>query len=132
MPDIFNRIWEHFQDRTTGPMSLRFLLQPTVSMIFAIRAALKDAKTGAVPYLWKFLVSKDQRQVVAKDGWKDFGKIFMVGTILDIIYQLIVIYKFKTESHFYPLESLIVAFSLAILPYLLLRGPVNRIVRLFK
>ena len=40
-------------------------------------------------------------------------------------------FKFKTETKFYPLESIIVAFLLSSIPYILFRGPISRIVRLF-
>jgi len=69
--------------------------------------------------------------MVAKDGWKDVGKIFVIGTILDIVYQMVVIFGLKTQDRFYPLESLIVAFLLAIGPYLLIRGPLNRVITMF-
>ena len=56
-----------------------------------------------------------------KDGWKSVGKIFILALVLDAIYQLI-------EIHFiFPGEALIVAFVLAIVPYLILRGIVTRI-----
>jgi hypothetical protein len=42
---------------------------------------------------------------------------------MDMIYQYLV---FKT---FYPAEALVVALLLAFVPYLLIRGPVMRIVR---
>ena len=42
---------------------------------------------------------------------------------MDVVYQLIVL---KT---FYPGEAVIVAIALALLPYLLLRGPIARIAR---
>jgi lauroyl/myristoyl acyltransferase len=45
---------------------------------------------------------------------------------MDLIYQVIVL------RWFYPLEALIVALVLAFLPYILLRGPVNRIARFLK
>jgi hypothetical protein len=45
---------------------------------------------------------------------------------MDLIYQVVVLRRF------YPLEALIVAFVLAFLPYILLRGPVNRIARFLK
>jgi len=129
--ELFNRVVNNFIERTEGPMSLRFVLQPTMSLIFAVKAAIKDAKNNTVPFLWRFASSKDQKQEIAKEGWKDFGKIFIIGTILDIIYQLVVIFGLKTQDKFYPLESLIVAFILAIVPYLLFRGPLNRVIRLF-
>jgi hypothetical protein len=131
MPDIFERIWHNLLERTEGPMSLRFFIQPAMSLIFAIRAAIRDSKNNTVPYLWRFLFSKDQRKNIAKEGWKDIGKVFIIGTILDIIYQLVVIFSHKTKDSFYPLESLIVAFLLAIVPYLLFRGPLNRLIRMF-
>jgi hypothetical protein len=129
--ELFTRVWTNLIERTEGPMSLRFVLQPTMSLIFAIKAAIKDSKNNTAPYLWRFASSKDNRHEIAKEGWKDFGKIFIIGTILDIIYQLVVIFGLKSQSSFYPLESLIVAFILAIVPYLLFRGPLNRLIRLF-
>jgi hypothetical protein len=42
---------------------------------------------------------------------------------MDVVYQIIVL---KT---FYPVEALIIAFLLAFVPYLLIRGPVARIAR---
>jgi hypothetical protein len=49
------------------------------------------------------------------------GKIFVVAVVLDVICQLIVF------RWLYPSEALLVAPVLAILPYLVVRGPVNRI-----
>ena len=69
---------------------------------------------------------------VAKDGWKDFGKIFVVGIVFDIIYQLIMIFKVKATAYFYPLESITVATCLAVVPYILFRGPTNRLVSWLK
>jgi hypothetical protein len=132
MEDLFTRLWENLIDRTEGPMNLRFFIQPTMSLIFAIRAGLKDARNGTVPYLWRFFISKGMRKNIAREGWKDFGKIFIIGVALDVVYQLIVVYKTKSEERFYPLESILVAIALAIAPYLLFRGPISRILSLFK
>jgi hypothetical protein len=58
-----------------------------------------------------------------KDGWKSVGKVFILALVLDAVYQMIVL-------HFvYPGEMVIVAFILAILPYLTLRGLVTRLAR---
>ena len=131
MIDIFSRVWQHLIERTEGPMHLRFLLQPAVAIFFAIRAALRDVKNRTVPYLWRLATSKGERRAIVNEGWKDFGKVFLIATILDIIYQLIVIFGLKTETSFYPLESILVAFLLSFIPYVLFRGPVNRLVRMF-
>src|SRR5687767_11069919 len=105
MLEILERVWDNLINRTEGPMNLRFILQPTMSLIFAIRAAIRDSKNNTVPYLWRFIFTKDQRRNIAKEGWKDFGKIFIIGVILDIVYQMLVIFSLKTQVYFYPLES---------------------------
>jgi len=43
-----------------------------------------------------------------------------------------VIYQYLVYRWFYPGEALIVAFILAFVPYLLIRGPVDRIARRVK
>ncbi len=49
------------------------------------------------------------------------GKVFVIALILDAVYQYIEL------EWFYPVEALLVALILAVVPYLLLRGPINRI-----
>lgn len=131
MIETFLRVWDNLIERTQGPMHFRFFLQPAMAIFFAIRAALRDVKKDQVPYLWRWVTSKGKRREIAREGWKDYGKVFILATLLDIVYQLVVIYGAKKQSMFYPLESFIVAFFLSFIPYVLFRGPVNRIVRLF-
>ena len=117
------RIFENLADRVSGPMKFRLILQPLMAAIFAIRSGLKDAKEGRPAYFWAIFTDPDNRREMLRDGWKSVGKIFIVAIIIDAIYQFI-------ELHwFYPTEALIVAAILAFIPYLLIRGPVNRIAR---
>ena len=67
----------------------------------------------------------EARKELIKDGWKHVSKIFIIAVVLDIVYQLKVFHKI------YPGEILLVAIILAIFPYLLLRGPANRLMRFF-
>jgi len=131
MEDLLLRIWENLLHRTEGPFHLRFYMQPSVSLFFAIRAGIEDAKQGAVPFLWRFLVSKGKRKAVAREGWEDVSKVFFMGIAFDVLYQLVVIFKFGSQAYFYPFESIVVATALAIVPYFLLRGPVSRLVAQF-
>src|SRR5690349_6915950 len=131
MQDLLLRVWDNLIARTVGPMHLRFLIQPAVSVYFAIQAVRLDAKTNTVPFLWRFVMAKGNRKAVAKEGWKHFGKIFMMGLAMDLVYQAVVIYKLGTEENFYPLESIVVAFFLAIVPYVLIRGPLSRLITLY-
>jgi hypothetical protein len=121
MDDIWMRIMENMADRVSGPMKFRLILQPVMASIFAILAGLKDAKAGNPPYFWGLVTNPAQRADMIKDGWKSVGKVFVLALILDVVYQLIV------ERFVYPGEALIVAFALAIVPYLILRGLVTRL-----
>lgn len=121
MDDIWMRIVENMGDRTSGPMKFRFVLQPVMASIFAIIAGLNDARTGKPPYFWALITSSAHRAEMIRDGWKSVGKVFILALVLDVVYQSIVL------RFVYPGEALIAAFVLAIVPYLILRGLVNRL-----
>jgi hypothetical protein len=123
MDDVLARIGTNLIDRVTGPMHFRVYLQPAMAAIFAVLDGRKDAKAGNPPYFWSLATNPSHRTEMIKNGWKSVGKIFILAMVLDAIYQFI-------EQHFiYPGELLIVAFLLAILPYLVLRGLVTRLLR---
>ncbi len=124
MNDIFARIWENLYARLTGPMNLRFIIQPTVATILAIRAGLRDAHQNRPAFLWAVLWNPAHRRELLRQGWKDVGKVFLLATILDVVYQLIV------HKGVYILELLITAVTLAIVPYVLLRGPISRVAKM--
>lgn len=121
MEDTLARLWENLGGRIGGPLSLRLLLQPAIATVLAIKAGLADARAGHPPYLWTILTNAHDRQHLLRDGWKSVAKVFVMALVIDVVYQLIV------ARWIYPVESLIVAFLLACVPYLLVRGPVNRI-----
>lgn len=120
MDHMWTRIADNLVARVSGPMKFRLVLQPTMAVIFAIRSGLKDARTGKSPYLWGLISDPAQRDDMLKDGWKSVGKVFILAIVLDVVYQII-------EHRFvYPGEAIIVAFVLAIVPYLILRGLITR------
>lgn len=121
MDDMLARLWENLGGRIGGPLSFRLLLQPTIAVVLAVKAGLADARAGKPPYLWTMLTNADDRRELLRSGWKSVAKVFVMALVIDVVYQLIV------ARWVYPLESLIVAFILAVVPYLLVRGPVNRI-----
>jgi hypothetical protein len=119
----FQRIWDHVIARPGGSLALRFILQPAVSAFFAVRDGIKDARTGRSPYFWTVLSDPDKRRARLREDLTAIGKVMLIAILLDGIYQFI---EFRT---IYPVEALIVAILLAFIPYLLLRGPIARIVR---
>ena len=123
MEEAFARGWENLVGRWGGPMSFRFLVQPTVAILFAIRAGLNDARQGNPPFLKAMLSNRDSRQDWLRQAWQDVGTVFVVALVLDSIYQLIV------HAGIYTLELLITATVLALIPYTVSRGLVTRIAR---
>ncbi len=128
MEDFISNFLNNVGIRHEGPMSFRLILQPVMSLIYAIIAGVKDAKAGRHHFLIDGLIlgkSKRSRKELIKELWKDVGKVFILAVIMEIIFEII---EFKTV---HPFEVLKVSFFLAILPYLILRGFVERIVGLF-
>ena len=126
MEDFVHRFIQGFVSRLEGPFSFRMIVQPLMAVIFATLDGVKDAKWGRPAYFWALFGNVEHRRELLKSGWKSFGKIFILGIILDVIYQL------KVHQPLNVGGVIIAALVLAVLPYMLLRGPVNRIVRMFK
>ena len=119
----FQRIWDNLLARPGGSLAFRFLLQPTMSIIFAARDGIKDARKDRSPYLWTVLSNPNERRARLREGVVATGKIILLGILIDGLYQAI---EFNT---FFPVEALKVALLLAFIPYLLIRDPVTRIAR---
>ncbi len=117
------RIAENMIDRVSGPLRFRLLLQPVMAVFLAIKGGLGDARSGKPPYFWALIWDPTHRLDMLREGWQSVGRVFALALALDVIYQLIVL------GFVFPGEAIIVAFLLAIVPYLVLRGLVTRIAR---
>jgi hypothetical protein len=124
--DVWQRFFENLFSRLDGPLHFRFIMQPLMAITFAVIDGIKDAKMGRPAYFWAMVKNPEERRALLRIGWKRIGKIFILAVILDVIYQI------KVYHWFYPGETLFVAILLAILPYLLVRGPIDRLAKLFK
>lgn len=124
MDNLIARVTENLIARVTGPMKFRLVLQPGMAIFLAVREGLKDARQGKPPYFWGCLTDRGERKAMLEEGWKSIGKVFTLAVVLDIVYQLI-----EHRWHVYLGEAALVAIILALVPYLLIRGPINRIIR---
>ena len=122
MDHTIARVLDNLVARVTGPMHFRLLLQPGMATFFAIRDGMRDARECKPPYFWGLFTDKGERESMMKNGWKSVGKVFILAIVLDVVYQLI-----EHRWTVYPGEAVLVAIILAIVPYLAIRGPVNRI-----
>jgi hypothetical protein len=121
MDDLWMRIADGIADRVGGPMKLRVLMQPMMATVLAMRAGLRDAKTGAPPYFWSLLFTPGHRREMLRNGWQSVGKLFCVAFFLDVVYQFIEQPVIRLRA------AIFIAVLLAIVPYLLLRGLVTRL-----
>lgn len=102
-------------------MNFRLIIQPAVALFFAIRAGLRDARSGRPPFLWLVFSNAGRRRKLLLQGWKDVGTVFILALVLDSIYQVTV------HSGIYALELLITATILSLIPYVTVRGLVTRL-----
>jgi hypothetical protein len=123
MEDLFSRLVEDLVGRVSGPMKFRLILQPVTAVIFAILRGLKDAREGKPPYFWALFTDPAHRRDMLQDGWKSIGRVIIIAFVMDAVYQYVAL------RWFYPNEAILVAVILALVPYLLIRGPVNRIAK---
>jgi len=119
----FRRIWHQLIERPDEPMRFRFILQPLMAAILAIRHGLNDARTGRSPYFWTMLGNPRERAQRLNEGLNATARIILLGLVMDAIYQVIVL------GQFYPAEAVIVALVFAFIPYVIIRGPAARIAR---
>ena len=122
--EAFARGVEQLLARIDGPLHFRLVMMPTVVTILAIRAAIRDARAGEPAFLWAVLTKPRERRRLLRSAMKDIGRVFIVAIVVDTTYQLLVLHWL------YPLQLLIVAVACAIVPYVLLRGPITRVARL--
>lgn len=117
------RVWHQLLARPSEPMKFRFVLQPIMAAIFAVRDGVRDARTGRAPFLWAMLYRPGRRVERLEEALNATARIILLGLVMDVIYQYIVLHRF------FPAEAVIIAVVLAFIPYAILRGPVARVAR---
>jgi len=122
MEELLKQFWPDLIGRVHGPFAFRLVLQPLTAVLIACRAGLRDARSGRPAYGWAILTNSIDRHDLLREGWKELTRVFIVAVIVDLIYEIVVF----REIH--PVQSLVVAAVLALLPYPFLRGLMNRIV----
>ena len=95
-----------------------------MAVLFAVRDGYRDARTGRSPYCLDTAArSSDQRRGRLVEGVKATVKVVVLGVVIDTAYQL------RVLGRFYPGEAFGFALLLGFIPYLLIRGPADRVVR---
>jgi hypothetical protein len=121
--DAWDRVIGDLIARVDGPLHFRLIVQPVMAIWFAIRDGRQDARLNRPAYLWDMAAHPSHAKDQFKSALKAVAKIIGFGLVMDAIYQAI-------ELHwFYPGEAILVVIFVAVVPYILVRGPANRITR---
>ena len=115
--------FEELGGRATGPLNFRLVVMPIMATLFGVRAGLRDAREGKPTFLWGILTMPAERAAALRSAVKDVGKVFVMAVIMDTAYQIIALHALRL------LQVLVVAVACAIVPYVLVRGPIAFIAR---
>lgn len=121
--DVHRRFWADIFGRLHGPMTFRFYLQPTMALIAALIDGIRDARFGHRSFFWTALWNPKQTGGRLREGLTSTARVVLLGLSMDAIYQ------FKVLDRFYPVEALMMAILLAVIPYFFLRWIVERLAR---
>jgi hypothetical protein len=91
--------------------------------LLAVRDGKRDARAGRPPYFWTLTHDPAHRRERLREGVKATFRVVLLGVAIDAFYQ------FKVHGTVYPGEALGIALLLGFVPYLLIRGPVDRVTR---
>lgn len=122
MAQMLQPVWDDLGARISGPFAFHLILQPMAAAVLAIRAGWKDAQTGQPAFGWAIFTDPAHRSELLRAGWKDLARLFVIAVLVDLVYEITVF------RWIYPGQSLIVAAAVAVPPYLVIRGPFNRLV----
>ena len=121
--EFLTRFWDQLIAQPHGPLAFRFILNPVMATILAVRDGLKDARAGRPLYTWTLLTDPVHRAGYLREGLKRVSRVIVFALLMDAIYQYLVL------RWFYLGEALVTVFVLAVLPYFLVRGPAARLAR---
>jgi hypothetical protein len=69
------RIWYQELARASAPMKFRFVLQPLMAALLAIRDGRKDYHAGRPPYIWAVLREPRERRALLTHGLNQTARI---------------------------------------------------------
>jgi hypothetical protein len=121
--EVQQRFWTHIFERVGGPMTFRFILQPTMAFIAALHDGLRDAREGHKAFFWARWRDQSQTTGRLREGLFSVSRVMALGIGMDVIYQL------KELDSFYPAEAAIMAILLAVIPYFIFRWIVEVVAR---
>jgi len=120
---VHERFWSDVFGRLSGPMTLRFYLQPTLAFVAALKDGIKDARLGHKAFFWFAVSDPALQRGRLREGLIATSRMILIGLAIDTIYQL------RVLERFYPVEAVLIVMMLAVIPYFVFRWVVEHVVR---
>ena len=115
--DELDRVWRNIVARPGGPMTFRFVLQPAMAAVAALRDGVADARLGRTPYLLAILRGVEGRGSRLWEGIVSTARILILGVVMDVVYQAVFL------GEFFPGEAAVIASCWRSFPMLFCAGP---------
>jgi hypothetical protein len=119
--DVHKRFWNDIFDRFGGPMTFRVFLQPIMGLIAAVPDGIRDARQGHSAFFWTGHGDPTVKHGRLREGLMATARIMLLGQSIDAIYQ------YRVLDQFYPVEAVLFALVLCVIPYFFWRWLVERI-----
>ncbi len=110
---------DYIIELVTGPGNLRFVVQPLIAILLAIRDGRNDAKSGTPAYLAELVSGSGPRGATLKGSMKATLMPFSVAVILDSILQIVIFDVWRLQW------ALVVGLFLVGIPYVVVRSISN-------
>jgi hypothetical protein len=121
--EVHQRFWGDIIARVGGPMTFRFILQPTMALIAALHDGIRDAREGHKSFFWSRWTDPTQTTGRLREGLMSIARVIALGIGMDVVYQL------RELKTFYPGEAAVMAILLAVIPYFIFRWIIEIIAR---
>src|SRR4029453_17257943 len=94
-----------------------------MALVYATRDGIVGARQERPPYFWTIFSRPGERWERLREGGKAVSRVIALGVLMDVVYQLL------TFHRVYAPQLIVIVLALAFVPYVILRGPINRIAR---
>ena len=102
--------------RLSGPGKLRFVVQPIVAIVLAVRGGKKDAEAGLPPFLLALVFHREQRRELLQHAFSSICNLLAIAVLLDLISQFLIFREVR------PGAALVVGPVLIVVPYSICRA----------
>ncbi len=110
---------DYILELISGPGNLRFVVQPLIAIVLAIRDGRNDAKAGTPPYLYELVFGSGRRAATLKGGLRAILMPLGAAVILDSILQIYIFDVWRLQG------ALLVGLFLVGIPYVVARSISN-------